>query len=526
MSLCTPYQVDYSHVVAGKHFQSTKRRVRFVFGFASEAALRGGLKGSECRGDEHEVVLVWSCTSGKQLVLLDGEEILRNVQRNILGRNLKFEHAFSLGKHVLILTGEVSLLPFMDPGQKFDLKLNGISFFRLEKIYELGRTITTNTTANARLQKTISDENRLVQMAKQFSLQEVEMQLVENPKVSNTLAPQIQHQNVVEPVPQMSSRPVSSSTNFVPYTSSLHSPQPSFSKPIITRDPSFHPQQEPTLMSFMKPPTAAKTTTNTNTAGLPNEVHVIPDAPTYQTPQPKKTTNEKGANDDNNVKEEPWEVLVDFASSKDGCDESVLFPSHNYFDYYDDYVKRGGEAISHPSPMEPSAPSDSKIPVTISYYDPAVNGNVNETNHTGHRSRAYTAPSSVSKPSLHHRGQIDENTYIQSHSAHGYPTRHQQIQTKENSYIQSHSDHGYTTPKQQSLSFSNNNYGYSQQSQNFSQGAANGYTNQNIHVNNSYPYNGALQNNYYSPQYERRGKNKNIAQYFSLGTTAGLGKMI
>lgn len=473
--MSTPYQVDYTHVVAGKHFSSTKRRVRFVFGFSSDAALRLGCKGPDCRGDEHEVVLVWSCASGKQLVQLNGEQIYRNTQRPKFGGNLKFEHTFYLGGHVMVLSGEVSLLPFLDSAQKFDLKLDGQSFFEMKKIYELGEGLMNS---NAILRNNVrSDEENLVRMAQQFSLQEVEIQLAGRSRPlkhqSSTSQPNLpttlngnRRQGPYKPaLTAIADQGIPPSAPF----------QTSRSNNI---DPSFHPQQEPTIMSFMKPP---KSPAN-ESAGLPNEVHVIGDEPSYQTPLHKKQINKP------DTEVEPWEELVDFASLKDG-EESVLFESHEYFDYYNDYVKRGGEAISHPTAPQPSAPPVSNIPVTISYHDPFANRNINET-HLGYgsRVRSYTAPDGTASSAW--------NQY--------------------NGNLQNHNGYSHSNMQQNVNAISNNAYSFAHDTQN--------YQSQSGNYGQSY-YQGA-QANYYATQNMHVTKPTNIAKYYSTKPSAQVGGLI
>ena len=52
------------------------------FGFANPEALANGLTGTACRGEEHDVTLVWSVASGKRLVLADGHEVHYSVSRS------------------------------------------------------------------------------------------------------------------------------------------------------------------------------------------------------------------------------------------------------------------------------------------------------------------------------------------------------------------------------------------------------------------------------------------------------------
>ena len=45
------------------------------WGFASNEALSQGQTGIACRGEEHDVTMVWSLTSGKRQITVDGQEV-------------------------------------------------------------------------------------------------------------------------------------------------------------------------------------------------------------------------------------------------------------------------------------------------------------------------------------------------------------------------------------------------------------------------------------------------------------------
>ena len=68
-----PYQINYRSKRAGKHITATKRRVTFQFGFSSAEAIASGEIEAACRGEEHEVVLIWSHVSGKRELFMDGK---------------------------------------------------------------------------------------------------------------------------------------------------------------------------------------------------------------------------------------------------------------------------------------------------------------------------------------------------------------------------------------------------------------------------------------------------------------------
>jgi len=132
-----PYQVDCSNAASGKRLSTTKRRVSFRFGFSNRDAIANGLTGNACRGEEHEVVLIWSLTSGKRSVAYDGKEVHHSVGRRA---EVKFEASWSIpGNHMLKIVAHAVKPVNPYPGfQQYDFFLDGMSFFTMPSIYELG----------------------------------------------------------------------------------------------------------------------------------------------------------------------------------------------------------------------------------------------------------------------------------------------------------------------------------------------------------------------------------------------------
>mmetsp|Transcript_15622 Transcript_15622/g.34138 ORF Transcript_15622/g.34138 Transcript_15622/m.34138 type:complete len:465 (+) Transcript_15622:102-1496(+) len=144
-----PYQVNWSEEQSGKKIAKTKRRVKFNFGFSNREALENGHTGNEARGEEHSVDLVWSITSGKRLVLADGDEI--HFSKGSVTDN-KFETSWTIGGgHIVKLTAHAAPPLFPTPGFKqYDLTIDGLSYFSFPKIYELGmKTKLTQTLHSA-----------------------------------------------------------------------------------------------------------------------------------------------------------------------------------------------------------------------------------------------------------------------------------------------------------------------------------------------------------------------------------------
>jgi len=135
------YQVDFTAQGSGKHLSMTKKKVSFKFGYANGEALDNGAVGVECRGQEHEVVCVWSVTSGKRQIFVDGNPAHHSVTGNIKKR---FILSFPfLNHHVMKLTihaaPPVSSTKNGLPQRQYDLTLDGQSFFEFVRIFELGR---------------------------------------------------------------------------------------------------------------------------------------------------------------------------------------------------------------------------------------------------------------------------------------------------------------------------------------------------------------------------------------------------
>lgn len=129
------YQIDFTAVAAGKHIANSKRRIRWRFGFANPEALQAGETGTACRGAEHEITLVWSLTSGKRIVLADGQEVhFSNSRSNI------FEYSWTMkGNHVLKVVAHAAAPLSPTPGfRQYDFYVNGQSFFGFPKVFRLG----------------------------------------------------------------------------------------------------------------------------------------------------------------------------------------------------------------------------------------------------------------------------------------------------------------------------------------------------------------------------------------------------
>lgn len=142
------YQIDFTAVDAGKRIASSKRRIRWRFGFTNQDALASGGTGIECRGEEHDITLIWSLTSGKRLVLADGQEVHYSNNRNAV-----FDFSWTMrGNHVLKVTAHANAPLNAHPNfRQYDFFVDGMSFFSMPKVYRLGLADNTPTTDSGAL---------------------------------------------------------------------------------------------------------------------------------------------------------------------------------------------------------------------------------------------------------------------------------------------------------------------------------------------------------------------------------------
>mmetsp|Transcript_32438 Transcript_32438/g.39870 ORF Transcript_32438/g.39870 Transcript_32438/m.39870 type:complete len:617 (-) Transcript_32438:342-2192(-) len=129
------YQIDFTAVASGKYIATSKRRIRWRFGFSNKEALEKGETGTACRGEEHDITCVWSVTSGKRLILADGREVHYSNNRSSL-----FDFSWTMrGNHVLKVVMHAAPALSGTPGfRQYDLLVDGLSFFNMPKVYELG----------------------------------------------------------------------------------------------------------------------------------------------------------------------------------------------------------------------------------------------------------------------------------------------------------------------------------------------------------------------------------------------------
>lgn len=94
-----------------------------------------GLTGTDCRGEEHDVTVVWSITSGKRQITMDTREIHYSSSRAGL---LDFSWT-TKGNHVIKVVCHAAPPLSAVPGfRQYDLFVDGQSFFTMPKVYEMG----------------------------------------------------------------------------------------------------------------------------------------------------------------------------------------------------------------------------------------------------------------------------------------------------------------------------------------------------------------------------------------------------
>jgi len=135
------YQIDFSTSSKGKRLSLTKRCINFRFGFSNAEAIQYGQHGMYCRGEEHEVTLRWSLTSGKRIVKLDNKEVHFSLGKRT---DMRFECAFQIrGNRTIKLVAHAAspAMMMMSPTKgfrQFEMFLDGLSFFDMPRIFELG----------------------------------------------------------------------------------------------------------------------------------------------------------------------------------------------------------------------------------------------------------------------------------------------------------------------------------------------------------------------------------------------------
>lgn len=160
-----------------KWFQiSSSRR----FGFPNRTSLDAGKSGIDCRGEEHDVNLIWSITSGKKMIMSNGQQIYTGLNKSRI-----FEYAWhnKNGTHLRILAHSTVPMGSAQGTRQYDLFIDGKSFFNMPKVYEIG--LKGSTIDDTRIPGVITDSQRV--LMDQFGPQRVQMGY--SPSGRNIVAP-------------------------------------------------------------------------------------------------------------------------------------------------------------------------------------------------------------------------------------------------------------------------------------------------------------------------------------------------
>lgn len=127
------YRISFSSKNTGRYFRSSKKQIRWTFGFTSLTSQLNGTQLRVRRGEEHEVELYWSKKSRKMRLFWNKRNISNLFpEGNHTGRS-EFLWETPTGKRlqVIALTGD------NDGGGQYDLRIDGISFLELPSLTDL-----------------------------------------------------------------------------------------------------------------------------------------------------------------------------------------------------------------------------------------------------------------------------------------------------------------------------------------------------------------------------------------------------
>jgi len=150
-----PYQIQFHVQHQGKNIQGSKRVIHIRFGFANNTTISQGMTGVDCRGEEHDIVVLWSITGGKRSISMNGKEIQYEVGKrsNANRRADILEAAWRLGGHVYQLkfyAYKPSAGEKRNPKWKqYSLFIDGRSYFDLPQIFDLGGRMGSSLTYRA-----------------------------------------------------------------------------------------------------------------------------------------------------------------------------------------------------------------------------------------------------------------------------------------------------------------------------------------------------------------------------------------
>ena len=142
-----PYQIEFQVQNQGKQISSTKRIIHFRFGYADIPSMLKGKTGSDCRGEEHNIVVTWSITGWKKSIMMDDREVHYVAGKHgatEARRADMLEAVWKLSDHVYELKCYAYKPATGSPEKRNprwkqnSLVIDGTSFFELPQIFDLG----------------------------------------------------------------------------------------------------------------------------------------------------------------------------------------------------------------------------------------------------------------------------------------------------------------------------------------------------------------------------------------------------
>lgn len=196
----TPYQIEFRVQNQGQKIAGSKRIIHFRFGFANGAALSQGMTGTDCRGEEHDIVAQWSITGGKRTISMDGREIQYSVGKraNASRRADILEASWRLGSHVYDLRCYAYKPSAASPEkrdkrwQQYTLLVDGRSYFDMPQIFDLGERVLAPAYGNINGQPSNSNDHTTRSLSSNQA--EKPQQLNQSKEVKNAIQSRIDQQ--------------------------------------------------------------------------------------------------------------------------------------------------------------------------------------------------------------------------------------------------------------------------------------------------------------------------------------------
>ncbi|KAL7567766.1 hypothetical protein ACA910_000521 [Epithemia clementina (nom. ined.)] len=127
------YRLHFFYEPLGRYFRSSKRRLYWSFGFTNIDAALEGKTGGECRGEEHEVELVWSLKSGKTRVYWNKRNISNLIQQDVKSNTVHMSWNTYTGERLQVVAHAEAI-----PGvAQYDLLIDGVSFSQMPSVLEI-----------------------------------------------------------------------------------------------------------------------------------------------------------------------------------------------------------------------------------------------------------------------------------------------------------------------------------------------------------------------------------------------------